>query len=91
MDSLTFRKEKTKVSSPFSKWSKIRRGIPQGSRLGPVLFNIFIDNIFMIIEQSDICNFADDNILYSFEEKLTEIKENLISDTKSILNWFRLN
>ena len=91
MDSLTFRKEKTKVSSAYSKWSKIRRGIPQGSRLGPVLFNIFIDNIFMIIEQLDICNFADDNILYSFEEKLTEIKENLISDTKSILNWFRLN
>ena len=91
MDSLTFRKEKTKVSSAYSKWSKIRRGIPQGSRLGPVLFNIFIDNIFMIIEQLDICNFADDNILYSFEEKLTEIKENVISDTKSILNWFRLN
>ena len=91
MDSLTFRKEKTKASSAYSKWSKIRRGIPQGSRLGSALFNIFIDNIFMIIEQSDICNFADDNILYSFEEKLTEIKENLISDTKSILNWFRLN
>ena len=36
----------------------------------------------MIIEQSDICNFADDNSLS---------KENLISDTKSILNWFRLN
>ena len=36
----------------------------------------------MIIVQSDICNFADDNSLS---------KENLISDIKSILNWFRLN
>ena len=44
----------------------------------------------MITEQSDICNFADDNILHSCGERLTEIKENLISDTKSILNWFRL-
>ena len=37
------------------------------------------------------CNFADDNTLYSCRERLTEIKENLIFDTKSILNWFRLN
>ena len=39
----------------------------------------------------DICNFADDNTLYSCGERLTEIKENLVSDAKSILNWFRLN
>ena len=45
----------------------------------------------MIIEQSDICNFADDNTLYSCGKRLTEIKENFVSDTKSILSWFRLN
>ena len=45
----------------------------------------------MIIEQSDIWNFADDNTLYSCGEWLTEIKENLIFDTKGISNWFRLN
>ena len=65
LDYLSFRKQRTKVGSAYSKWSKIRRGIPQGSILGPRLFNIFINDIFMIIEQSDICNFADDNTLYS--------------------------
>ena len=40
--------------------------------------------MFMIIEQSDICSFADDITLYSCGERLTEIKENLICDTKSI-------
>ena len=45
----------------------------------------------MVIKLSDICNFADDNTLYSYGEWLTEIKENLIFDTKSILKWFRLN
>ena len=44
----------------------------------------------MIIEQSDIYNFAVD-ILYPWKEKLTKIKQNLIFDTKSILNWFILN
>ena len=70
---------------------KIKRGIPQGSILAPILFNIFIKDMFMIIEQSDICNFADDYTLYSCGEWLTEIKENLFFDTKGILNWFRLN
>ena len=91
LDYLSFRKQGTKVGSAYSKWSKIRRGIPQGSILGPLLFNIFINDIFMIIEQSDICNFADDNTLCSCGERLTEIKENLVSDTKRILNWFRLH
>ena len=42
----------------------------------------------MIIKQSDICNFADGNTLYPCGERLTEIKGNLIFDTKCILNWF---
>ena len=66
LDCLTFRKQRTKVGSTFSKWSKIRRGIPQGSILWLNLFNIFINDIFMIIEQSAICNFVDDNTLYSW-------------------------
>ena len=50
-----------------------------------------INDIFMIIEQSDICNFVGDNTLYSCGEWLTEIKKKLIFDTKGISNWFRLN
>ena len=46
---LSFRKQRTKVGSAYSKWSKIRRGIPQASILGPFLFNIFINDMFMII------------------------------------------
>ena len=64
LDYLTFRKQRTKVGSAYSKWSKIRRGIPQESIFGPILFIIFINDIFMIIEQSDICYFADDSTLY---------------------------
>ena len=58
---------------------------PDRSILGLLLFNIFTNDIFMIIEQSDICNFAGDNTLCSCGEGLTEIKENLIFDTKVIL------
>ena len=75
LDYFSFRKQRTKVGSTYSKLSKIRRGIPQGSILGPLLFNIFINDIFMIIQQSDICNFANDITLYSSRERLTEIRK----------------
>ena len=44
LDYLSFRKQRTKVGSTYSKWSKIRSGIPQGTILGTLLFNIFIND-----------------------------------------------
>ena len=87
LDYLTFRKQRSKVGFAYNKWSKIRHRIPQESILGAILLNIFI-NMFMIIQQSDICNFTDDSTLYSCRKRLTEIKENLIWDTKSIFRNF---
>ena len=63
-DYLSCRKQKTKMGSTYSNWSKVFRGIPQGSILGPLLFNIFINDIFFSIEKPEIFNFADDNTLY---------------------------
>ena len=50
-----------------------------------------INDILMIIEQSAICNFADDSPLYLCGEWLIEVKQNLIFDTKGILYWPKLN
>ena len=71
-------------------WNEIKRGVPQGSVLGPLLFNVFI-NIFMFIEKSEICNFADDNTIYDCGKDLSNILENLKHDMKILLKWFRIN
>ena len=69
-DYLCHRKHRTKMGSTYNDWANVIRGIPQGSILGPLLFNIFINNIFLVVEKSDICNFVDDNLLYVHENNL---------------------
>ena len=91
LDYLTSRKQRVKTGSSYSIWNEIKRGVPQGSVLGPVLFNAFINDIFMFIEKTEICNFADDNTIYDCGEDLSNILENLKHDMKILLTWFRIN
>ena len=60
-DYLTSRKQRIKISDTYSSWQEILLGLPQGSILGPLLFNIDICDLFFIIEDCDIGNYADDN------------------------------
>ena len=83
-DYLSSRKQRTKMGSAYSNRSEVLRGIPQGSILGPLLFNTFINDIFFFIEKSEICKVAGDNTLYSYRN-LLRIKENLTFDMKNIL------
>ena len=79
------------MGSTYSNWSQTLRGIPQGSILGPLLFNIFINDPFFFTEKSEICTFADDSTLYLCQRDFLHIKENLLFDMKNILFWFRTN
>ena len=90
-DYLSGRKQRTKIGSVFSEWWKIICGIPQGSILGPLLFNIFINDLFFFVLKCDICNFADDSTMYSCNKLLSKILANLRFDLKSVLMWFTVN
>ena len=91
LDFRILKKHKTKLGASYSKWSEICRGIPQGLILGPLLFNTCISNIFFFVVKSEICNFADDNSIYSCGKDLLKMKENFMCSMKTILKWFSLN
>ena len=63
----------------------------QGSILGPILFNIFINDIFFLLDKTLLANYADDNTTYSVENDVMTLLKSLESDTYTVLNWFRFN
>ena len=71
--------------------NEIKRGVPKESILGPLLLNVFINDIFMFIEKTEVCNFADDYTIYNCGEDLSNNLENIKHDLKILLKWFRIN
>ena len=67
------RKQRVRVGSEFSDWVEMILGVPQGSILGPLLFNIFINDIFYFLQETKLCNFADDNTIYACDTTLEPV------------------
>ena len=56
-----------------------------------LIFIIFISDLFFSKTRSEVCNFADDRILYSYGENLNHVFSDLNYDLKNVLNWFKTN
>ena len=82
---------RTKVSNRYSSWSEIVAGVPQGSILGPLLFNIFLNDLFSYPEGTFLSKYADDNTLYSIRNTIESVKKALSNDFSIIKNWLYKN
>ena len=58
------RYQRSITNGSFSSWNEVITGVPQGSILGPLLFKIFLSDIFLFVLKCQLSNYADDNTLY---------------------------
>ena len=78
--------QRTKVNNSYSSWSEIIADVPQGSILGPLLFNIFLNDLFLYPQETFLSNCADDNTLYSIVNTIEGVKKALSNDFRIIQN-----
>ena len=89
MVTYVFENKRKKIGTSYSDWANVTRVIPQRPILGSLLSNIFINDIFLFIEKSDICKFADGNTLFSCGDNLSVILKSLEHDMKILLRQFK--
>ena len=88
---LTNRLQRCKINNSFSEWGKVLNGVPQGSILGPLLFNSFLNDIFLSLQKCDLANYADDNTLYTSDKSIPNIMNSLSHDFVILSKWFYNN
>ena len=83
--------QRTKVNNSFSSWSCINTGVAQGGVLGPLLFNIYENDIFYFINEEELTNYADDNTPYVVAKTLKDVIELLDKNVLLLSRWLKDN
>ena len=84
------RKKSDQINNVYSSFQEIVSGVLQGSVLGHILFNFYINHLFSFIKQATMYNYSDDNMLAFFSKSLPDLVV-LENEADSALSWLEQN
>ena len=85
---LNKRMQKVSVNRKFSAWEDIYAGVAQSSILGPLIFNNFINDVSSFLTTCEMCNYADDNTVYTYRRNFHQVQEYWKKYFEILENWF---
>ena len=88
---LSNRKQRTKINLTCNSLQEIIFGVPQGSILGSLLFSIFLIDLFIVIEDTDIGSYVDDNTPYVIAYNIDGVIKYLEEASEILFKWFNDN
>ena len=83
-----YRKQNVVINNKTSSSDIVIAGASQGSIDGPLLFNLFINDLSLFVYTAVLSNYADDNNLYAIGNDKEETKRALVKDFQTVINWF---
>ena len=88
---LSGRQQRVKIGDTFSNWAGTRRGVPQGSILGPMFFDIFINDLFQHVKCAKLNAYADDHQIYSASLEPLALEECICQEVNVANQWYKSN
>ena len=85
------RMNRTKMRQVTSEWKETKRGCPQGSSLGPTLWNIYQNDLFYVERESRLSAYADDHQLYYAHKEPERAVDTVTRDGKQTFCWYTEN
>ena len=86
----TDRYNRVKLGSVVSEWQRVTRGCPQGSAFGPLIWNIFQNDLTYTVD-ANMNMYADDHQFYAVGSTLSDVHDDLAVCAESTSSWYRAN
>ena len=86
---LTNRWQRTNINKNLSRWTESLQSLSQGSVLDLLLFNIFLDDSFFLVNYTEVCNFSNDTTFFACDKDLESLINRLEYDSLLAIEWFQ--
>lgn len=85
------RRQRVKVDGACSNWAIIKAGVPQGSLLGPLLFNLYINDVNYAIKNMSMRLYADDTTGYAADVSPLVLQYRINTELSLLTSWLKDN